>query len=96
MKSETIQIDKAGRIVLPKPVREQFNLVAGDKLRVSVEQAAIRLEPASATGSLVRKGTVLVFTGEFVEPITTEKVEQLIANERETRLTSSGGKLRKR
>jgi len=96
MKAETIPIDGAGRIVLPKPVREQLNLVAGDKLRVSIEGSAIRLEPTSPTGGLVRKGTVLVFTGEFVEPITTEKVEQLIAGEREGRLKASAGKLRKR
>ena len=43
MKTETIQIDKAGRVVLPKPLREQFNLVAGDKLRVSVEAPVLNL-----------------------------------------------------
>jgi len=89
-------MDKAGRVVLPKPLREQFNLVGGDKLRLSVEGNSIRLEPTSAAGEFVRKGTVLVFTGEFVEPITTRKIANLIEGERETRLTASAGKLRKK
>ena len=89
-------MDKAGRVVLPKPLREQFNLVAGDKLRLSVEGSSIRLEPASGAGEFVRKGTVLVYTGEFSELITTGKIARLIGSERETRLRTSGGNRRKK
>jgi AbrB family looped-hinge helix DNA binding protein len=96
MKTDMIQIDKAGRVVLPKPLRDQFNLVAGDKLRLSVEGNSFRLQPTEAGGTLVRKGKVLVFTGDFAEPITTTKVEKLIAEEREGRISSSAGKLRKK
>lgn len=95
MRKELIQIDRAGRVVLPKPLREQFNLVPGDKLRVSVEGNSIRLEPTTV-GEFVRKGAVLVFTGEFAEPITTRKVTDLIAKEREGRMSASAGKLRKK
>jgi AbrB family looped-hinge helix DNA binding protein len=77
MKNETIQIDKAGRVVLPKFLREQFNLAPGDKLRLSVEGNGFRLEPTDSGGKLVRKGSVLVFTGGFAEPITTRKVNEL-------------------
>ena len=92
-----IQIDKAGRVVLPKPLREQFNLVPGDKLRLSVEGNSFRLEPTDAGGKLVKKGTVLVFTGGFTEPITTAKVSKLIEQEREDRISSAAmGKLRKK
>ena len=55
VKSETIQMDKAGRVVLPKPLREQFNLLPGDKLRLSVDGKGIRLEPTDVAGTLVRK-----------------------------------------
>ena len=96
LKTETIQIDKAGRLVLPKPFREEFNLVAGDKLRVSIEGKSIKLEPTDSAGQLVRKGGVLVFTGEFAEPITTEMVEGLIEEEREGRFAAATGKLGKR
>jgi AbrB family looped-hinge helix DNA binding protein len=96
MKTETIQIDKAGRVVLPKPLRDQFNLLPGDRLRLSVEGNGFRLEPADAGGELVRKGSVLVFTGGFSEPITTAKVNELIEQEREGRITAETGKLRKK
>ena len=78
MKNETIQMDKAGRVVIPKPLREQFNLLPGDKLHLSVEGNGFRLEPRNAGGELVRKGSVLVFTGAFAEPMTTDKVNELI------------------
>ena len=96
MKTETIQIDKAGRVVLPKPLREQFNILPGDKLRLSVEGNSFRLEPADVGGELVRKGTVMVFTGEFAEPITTAKVNELIEQDREGRIRAETGKLRKK
>jgi AbrB family looped-hinge helix DNA binding protein len=96
VKTETIQIDKAARVVLPKPLRDQFNLLPGDRLRLSVEGNGFRLEPADAGGELVRKGSVLVFTGGFSGPITTAKVNELIEQEREGRITAETGKLRKK
>ena len=96
MKTETIQIDKAGRVVLPKPLREQFNLLPGDKLRLSVEGQGFRLEPADAGGEFVRKGSVLVFTGDFAEPITTAKINELVEQNREDRITAETGKFRKK
>ena len=96
MKNETIQMDKAGRVVLPKPLREQFNLLPGDKLRLSVEGNGFRLEPTDAGGELVRKGTVLVFTGGFPEPITSAQVNNLIEQDREARISAATGKLRRK
>ena len=96
MKTEMIQIDKAGRVVLPKPLREQFNLLPGDKLRLSVEGNGFRLEPTDTGGELVRKGTVLVFTGGFPEPITSAQVNNLIEQDREARISAATGKLRRK
>ena len=80
-------MDKAGRVVLPKPLRDLFNLVPGDKLRVSVQGNSFRLEPTDAGGDLIRKGSVLVFTGGFIEPITTAKVRALTEQLREERIS---------
>lgn len=96
MKAEMIQIDKAGRVVPAKPLREQFNLLPGDKLRLSVEGNSFRLEPTQAGGKLVRKGSVLVFTGGFAQSITTEKVNELIEQDREDRISDGTGKSRRK
>jgi len=96
MKMKIIQIDKAGRIVLPKSLRELFHLLPGDKLRLSIQGNGIRLEPIPAGGEFVRKGGVLVFTGKFTEPITTATVNALMEQDREDRMTGFAKKLRKK
>ena len=96
MKTATIQIDKAGRVVLPKPIRDQFNLLPGDKLRLSVDGSGFRLEPAASGGELIREGGVLVFAGTFAEPITTAQVNELIEQERDGRIREGIGYLRKK
>ena len=77
-----MQIDAAGRVVLPKPVRKRFNLAAGDQLRVVVDAGGVRLEPVQPSGHLVRKGKVVVFRGEFDRPITPELVNALVDEDR--------------
>jgi AbrB family looped-hinge helix DNA binding protein len=89
MKTEMIQIDKAGRVVLPKPLREQFQLLPGDKLRLSVEGTSIKLEPTEVAGTLVRKGGVLVFRGEFSEALTATRVEEVLQEARAERFPES-------
>lgn len=85
MKTEMIQIDKAGRVVLPKPLREHFHLLPGDKLRLSVEGKSMRLEPTDVAGTLVRKGSVLVFRGDFSEALTAAKIGEVLGETREER-----------
>jgi AbrB family looped-hinge helix DNA binding protein len=82
MSNGTVQIDGAGRLVLPKPIRKRFNLAPGDKLRFSADEKGIHLEPLQANGELVRKGTMVVFRGEFAEPITPDLVERLLDEDR--------------
>jgi AbrB family looped-hinge helix DNA binding protein len=96
VKTETIQMDKAGRVVLPKPLREQFNLLPGDKLRLSVDGKGIRLEPTDVAGTLVRKGSLLVFRGGFSEPITTAKVDQLLREDRDDKSGQTTAKIPRR
>jgi AbrB family looped-hinge helix DNA binding protein len=96
MKKETIQIDKSGRVVIPKPLREQFNLLPGDRLQLSVEGNGFRLAPTEAGGELTREGSVLVFRGGFTEAVTTAKLNQMITEEREGRISSARGKARRR
>lgn len=57
-------IDHAGRIVVPKPLRDALGLVPGTKLDVSVYGAGLQIVPAGRTARLVEEGGVLVATGE--------------------------------
>ena len=61
----TLKIDKAGRIVVPKPVRERLGLQAGMDLEASEGPDGILIRPAERRPSLVRKGRFLVHTGEL-------------------------------
>jgi AbrB family looped-hinge helix DNA binding protein len=60
----TLKIDKAGRVILPKPVRDRLGLHAGSDLDVQETPEGVVLKPASRRPSLVRKGSFLVHTGE--------------------------------
>lgn len=84
MKATMVPIDKAGRVVLPKWVREGANLLPGDELKVSLEGQRIQLEPVIEDTGLVRKGQALVFRSNSGKVVTSELVEEL----REERLAS--------
>lgn len=77
MKATTVPIDKAGRVVLPKWVREGANLLPGDQLKVSLEGQCIQLEPAIEESGLVRKGEALVFRSHSGKTVSTDLVEEL-------------------
>ena len=63
----TLKIDKAGRLILPKPVRDRLGLHAGSDLDIQVTAEGIILRPADRRPSLVKKGSFLVHTGELPE-----------------------------
>jgi AbrB family looped-hinge helix DNA binding protein len=56
-------IDGAGRIVLPKPLREALGLVAGSTVDVSQYGSGLQIIPAGRTARLVEEAGVLVATG---------------------------------
>jgi len=60
----TIRMDKAGRVILPKAVRDRLGLQAGADLEIQETPEGIVLRPANRRPSLVKKGNFLVHTGE--------------------------------
>lgn len=65
--ASTLSIDKAGRIVIPKAIREKLHLEPGSTLQAEVVGDRIELSPAPTELRLVRKGKrrVVVGTGPF-------------------------------
>ncbi|QRN81139.1 MAG: AbrB/MazE/SpoVT family DNA-binding domain-containing protein [Nocardiopsis sp. BM-2018] len=57
-------IDQAGRIVVPKPLRDALGMTPGTRLDVSVYGAGLQIMPAGRTARLVEEDGVLVATGE--------------------------------
>lgn len=55
-------IDKAGRLVIPKSLREQSGIIAGE-VEISVEGAAIRIESVTADGLDEVDGLLLLPSG---------------------------------
>ncbi len=79
-------IDRAGRLVVPKEIREGAGLKPGEPLEVRLKEGRVEIEAVSREVRLVRKGGILVaIPVEPVEPLTQEMVNQTrdsIRNER--------------
>ena len=77
-----ITLDKAGRIVLPKPVRQAMHLGPGDTLQLESEGERITLRPVRPKAMLQKEYGVWVYQGE---PNNVSIVD-LLDRERERRL----------
>ncbi len=57
-------IDQAGRVVLPKPIRDALGLLPGTKVDITPYGAGAQLIPAGRTARLVEEDGALVAAGE--------------------------------
>mgnify|MGYP000520576324 FL=1 len=55
-------IDKAGRLVIPKSLRDQVGIAAGE-VEISLDGAAIRIESVAADELVEEDGLLLLPTG---------------------------------
>jgi AbrB family looped-hinge helix DNA binding protein len=97
----TLTLDKAGRVVLPKPVRDEMQLRAGDSLELESSEDCIVLRPRRGGTGLHKKQGIWVFsTGEPISAEDTDKILRDIRNERELRflgnLAPRGARRKKR
>jgi AbrB family looped-hinge helix DNA binding protein len=61
----TLKVDKAGRVMLSKPVRDRLGLHAGSDLEIHETPEGVMLKPADRRPCLVKKGSFWVHTGEI-------------------------------
>lgn len=78
-----ITIDRAGRVVVPKTLRERFNLTAGTELEIRAVGDGLELRRMDAETSLVRKHGILVHHGSARTAL---DVGEFIRAEREARI----------
>jgi len=80
--ANTISIDKAGRVVVPKPLREKLGLEAGDNLLVESDGDQITLRPIRPQPLLVKEYGMWVYNGAP----SNESIPDMIDREREKRV----------
>ena len=57
-------VDSAGRIVIPKPLRETLGLGPGSSVEISRYGSGLQLIPSGRTARLVTEAGALVVTGD--------------------------------
>ena len=78
-----VKLDRAGRIVLPKTLRDAMRLSAGDTLELSVKGDEVTLRYRRSATSLQKERGVWVFrTGT---PLTAEETEETLRSIRANR-----------
>jgi len=60
----TITVDRAGRVLLPKAVRKELGLSAGDKLQFSSDGEVMRLTPERQGPRIYKKRGIWVFDAD--------------------------------
>jgi len=77
----TTKLDRFGRIVIPKPIRDGLGLEPGAELEVEEQGETIILTPADHPPFVKRKGHILVYTGkaegDLVDAVRRDREERI-------------------
>ena len=84
-----VEIDKAGRIVIPKKMRDAMGLKAGTRLRLERTGDLLVMEPPAEEAHLEMRDGLLVLVGGGRR--TVEDVNREIQEERERRMRFVAG-----
>jgi AbrB family looped-hinge helix DNA binding protein len=85
MKKSGVPIDQAGRIVLPKNVRQELAIKQGDTFKVSIQGSSVTLTPNQETVGFVRKGQALAFATTGQDTLSQETVSRIVEESRDER-----------
>ena len=87
-----LSLDRAGRIVIPKPLRDELHLGPGDALQLEAEGERIILRPARGTMPLQKERGIWVYrTGQ---PLPASVADETLRRIREERDQQNLGKVR--
>lgn len=76
-------IDSAGRVVIPKALRQRLGLKGGETLDIQERDGRIEIEPAATPMSLVeREGTSAAVPDEDLPPLTDDIVRATLERTR--------------
>jgi AbrB family looped-hinge helix DNA binding protein len=78
-----VTIDHAGRVVVPKRLRDELGLQGGMLLEIRTREGRIELEPVGVPMRLVRRGKGLVATtDESLPKLSAEEVREVVESQR--------------
>jgi AbrB family looped-hinge helix DNA binding protein len=86
--SSNVEIDKAGRIVVPKKLRDALHLAPGTRLRVERSGDTLMLTPSSNEAQLIiQNGVPLIFPADrgSVPTLSNGMVSEVVAHGRRER-----------
>lgn len=84
----TLGMDKAGRVILPKPVRDRLGLREGSDLAVEETPDGVLLKPTEQRPSMVKKEGLWVHTGKVPPGF---DIVQAVRDDREERIRKQAG-----
>jgi AbrB family looped-hinge helix DNA binding protein len=86
-----LTLDKAGRVVLPKPLRDELELAAGDTLEHETRGQQIMLRPVRGSAPLRKERGIWVYrTGRSLTAATTDQTLRKIREERDQQNRKAG------
>lgn len=83
MKNGILTVDKAGRVVLPKAVRDELRLHAGARVAVRVSGGRLELSPLDQQPALVQRDGWWVHGGTAESP---DDLAQAVGRQRDDRV----------
>ena len=84
-----VTIDKAGRVVIPKEIRDELRLEAGDTLAIESAGERVTLRPLLGGTALQKERGAWVFRGG--KPLSLDEANQLVRETRERRDQRNSG-----
>lgn len=86
----TVTVDSAGRVVLPKPLRDELGLAPGDTLALESDGERVTLRPVRSSSALRKEEGVWVFrSGRKILASETDRVLDAMREERARGVTRS-------
>ncbi len=86
-----VEIDKAGRIVVPKKLRDDLHLVPGTRLRIERSGDRLVFEQAFSEPQLIKKDGMWVVSGGTAADVDTSEVLRQGYAERMERILEGSG-----
>ena len=84
--TNTLSIDKAGRVVIPQTIRKMFGLNAGSTLKLEIKDQAMTLTPMCQYPSMTQENGLWVHEG-----IPQDSVYNTVASDRDARISKMWG-----